>query len=262
MQVSHWLILGSAGIILLAGQSFGGDLRWKAHEGSPVLCIPAVISTDEQGQPAVLQVQHTVPIQPPRRVLPTPAQLDLQYPERRPQSLTPPAGATLESPPIPPRNIPLRAGNESATACGEKIVLKSIKEIEYDIRPKNAAELPEECVLDGEPYHGRHFDRSCMQWKASGVCTKAAYFEDVQLERHGHTVCPVLQPVISGAKFFATVPLLPYKMGVTPPGECVYTLGHYRVGSCAPHMIEPLPISARGALFEAGAVTGAIIAVP
>ena len=51
-------------------------------------------------------------------------------------------------------------------------------------------------------------------------------------------------------------------MGVYPPNECMYTLGYYRPGSCAPYMIEPVPISVRGALWEAGAWVGAAYLVP
>ena len=51
----------------------------------------------------------------------------------------------------------------------------------------------------------------------------------------------------------------PYCMGVTPPCECIYVLGHYRPGSCAPRYIEPVPISWRGALFQAGAVVAAAL---
>jgi hypothetical protein len=47
-------------------------------------------------------------------------------------------------------------------------------------------------------------------------------------------------------------------MGVTPPTECMYALGHYRPGNCAPYMINPVPLSCRGAALEAGAVAGAI----
>ena len=123
-------------------------------------------------------------------------------------------------------------------------------------------QLPTECPLVTTPYSGRHFSRTCFQWKASALCTKAAYFEDVQLERNGHSVCPALEPVLSGARFFLTVPVLPYKMGLTPPSECVYTLGHYRVGNCAPHMLDPLPISIRAALFEGAAIGAGIALIP
>ncbi|MCL2744536.1 MAG: hypothetical protein FWE67_11860 [Planctomycetaceae bacterium] len=145
--------------------------------------------------------------------------------------------------------------------CPKNMDLKSIREISYDIRP-SSDELPKECPLQTTPYTGRHFAQTVYQWKASALCTKAAYFEDVQLERYGHSVCPTLEPVISGARFFLTVPFLPYKMGLITPDECVYTLGHYRAGSCAPYMLDPLPISVRAILFEGAAVAGAVVLLP
>jgi hypothetical protein len=138
---------------------------------------------------------------------------------------------------------------------------KPINEISCDIKPR-PGQLPDECPLTSEPYAGRNFRQTCFQWKASAVCTKGAYFENAQLERYGHSVCPVLEPVISGVKFFTTIPILPYKAGLTPPNECVYTLGHYRVGNCAPHTLDPLPISVRAILFEGAAVAGAAAIIP
>jgi hypothetical protein len=123
--------------------------------------------------------------------------------------------------------------------CDGKVELTSIKDISHSIRQTQDTLQPEECVVDGNPFYGRHFSQSCVQWTASSVSTKGAYFEDVQLERYGHSRFPRLQPVISGAKFFATIPVLPYKMGVTPPSECVYTLGHYRTGNRSPQQVEP-----------------------
>jgi hypothetical protein len=98
--------------------------------------------------------------------------------------------------------------------------------------------------------------------KASALCHKPLYFEDEQLERYGHSFSPCFQPFISGAHFFCTLPVLPYCMGVEPPCECIYALGHYRPGSCAPYMINPVPLSPRGALIEAGVITGAAAALP
>ena len=266
---AHWFsVLSVAGIVLLSGQSFGGELQWKKKSvnsepvATSVIRIPTIITTDDMPSPTapVMQVQHGELIQPPRMI----PLVDYDNPELRTQSPNnPPSGATLRNTsPMPSGTIPLQVGGGTGTACSEKISLKSIKEISHDIRPTVPGELPEECVIEGTPYYGRHFSQSCYQWKASAVSTKAAYFEDVQLERYGHTACPVLQPIVSGAKFFATIPILPYKMGVIPPNECVYTLGHYRAGNCSPYMVEPFPISARGALFQAGAVAGAVVAVP
>ena len=70
------------------------------------------------------------------------------------------------------------------------------------------------------------------------------------------------QPIASGVHFFGTLPILPYKMGLQTPNECVYALGYYRPGSCAPYMIDPLPFTWRAALFEAGAWVGGAAVVP
>ncbi|KKL25969.1 hypothetical protein LCGC14_2399990, partial [marine sediment metagenome] len=99
-------------------------------------------------------------------------------------------------------------------------------------------------------------------WKASGLCHKPLYFEDVHLERYGHSHGPYIQPIISGAHFFLSVPILPYKMGLYPPNECMYTLGYYRPGSCAPYLLDPLPISIRAALAQGGVATGVAYLLP
>jgi len=99
-------------------------------------------------------------------------------------------------------------------------------------------------------YVARDFSPTLFTWKAAGLCHKPLYFEDVQLERYGHSWNPVIQPFISGAHFFVSVPLLPYNMGLKPPHECVYTLGYYRPGNCAPYMWEPIPLSLRAAVWE------------
>jgi hypothetical protein len=99
-------------------------------------------------------------------------------------------------------------------------------------------------------------------WKASALCHKPLYFEDEALERYGHSWGPCLDPLVSGAHFFCKLPVLPYCMGVTPPNECMYALGHYRPGNCAPYMCDPIPLSCRGAVFEAGAVVGAAAILP
>jgi len=67
---------------------------------------------------------------------------------------------------------------------------------------------------------------------------------------------------LSGAHFFATVPLLPYKMAVDPACECIYTLGHYRPGSPVPHQIHRFPLRPVAGGVEAVAITGLIYAIP
>lgn len=122
--------------------------------------------------------------------------------------------------------------------------------------------LPFECGLVEEPLLARTWQPLTMTWKASGLCHKPLYFEEVQVERYGHTLGPIVQPVWSGAHFFANIALLPYNMGVHPFNECQYALGYYRPGSCAPRQIPPFPLSARGALLEAGTIVGGVYLLP
>jgi hypothetical protein len=127
---------------------------------------------------------------------------------------------------------------------------------------EEGADFPYECTL-GESWHeGRCWEQNTYMWKASALCHKPLYFEEEQLERYGHSFAPCFQPFVSGAHFFTRPFVLPYCMGVEPPCECIYALGHYRPGNCAPYMCNPIPLSPRGALFQAGAVVGTAAALP
>jgi hypothetical protein len=99
-------------------------------------------------------------------------------------------------------------------------------------------------------------------WTASALCHKPLYFEEEALERYGHMAGPLAQPALSGAHFFLNIAVLPYKMGINPPNECQYALGYYRPGSCAPWILDPIPLSLRGALFQTTAVAAGITAIP
>jgi hypothetical protein len=116
--------------------------------------------------------------------------------------------------------------------------------------------LPAECLIDSNDLAVRDYRKTTFTWKAASVCHKPLYFEDVQLERYGHSAGPVLQPLISGAHFFGNVLLLPYNMGVYTPSECRYALGYYRPGSCAPWVVPAFPLSKRGLTFELAAALG------
>ena len=143
--------------------------------------------------------------------------------------------------------------------------LKSIRSITADISVKpedltGRIRLPPECSLGDAPLRPRHWHRTTFAWTAASTCHNPIYFEDEQLERYGHSWGPVKQTAVSAVEFFATVPLVPYYMGVYPPNECIYDLGQYRPGSCAPYYLDPLPLSVRGALYE-GAFLGALPAL-
>lgn len=180
------------------------------------------------------------------------------------QQLAPKAESTQESQAIGGKELEraLAAGPQAgAFACPSPKDLKPIHKISYRITPEKG-ELPQECGLGGDEFRPRTWEPITFTWKASALCHKPLYFEQVALERYGHTVGLGLQPVVSAAHFFLTVPILPYKMGLYPPNECIYTLGYYRPGSCAPYLLDPLPISIRAALFEGAAVTAGVLILP
>ena len=122
--------------------------------------------------------------------------------------------------------------------------------------------LPSACLIEQVAYTPRNWTRTTMTWKASNLCHSPLYFEDVNLERYGHTHGPILEPIVQSAHFFANIAVLPYKMGVHSPRECQYALGYYRPGNCAPWIVPPVPLSARGAWSQAATMTGLFWLVP
>lgn len=122
--------------------------------------------------------------------------------------------------------------------------------------------LPAECPLGGLRNAERSWLASNFHYHASALCHKPLYFEDVQLERYGHTAGPFRQPILSAAHFVVHGLGLPYQMAINPPTECQYSLGYYRPGSCAPWMIQPFPLSLRGATAEVGAALGMAYLIP
>ena len=177
-----------------------------------------------------------------------------------------------QSPPTPPsaaNNATIKTESGKVKESCEKN-LENLRAYTVDkvnlsiaINGTEGEDYPFECSIDdGTAHAGRCWEQTTYMWKASAMCHKPLYFEDEQLERYGHSFSPCIQPFVSGAHFFCTLPVLPYCMGVEPPCECIYALGHYRPGNCAPYMCNPVPLSLRGALFEAGVVTGTAAALP
>jgi hypothetical protein len=108
---------------------------------------------------------------------------------------------------------------------------------------------------------GRDWQSSAYLWEAPAFYHGPLYFEEPNLERYGyHFGC--WQPAVSAAHFFATVPVLPYKIAAQPCRDCVYSLGYYRPGSPAPLQRTHRPLSLRGATVEGAVVTGLIFLIP
>ncbi len=156
---------------------------------------------------------------------------------------------------------------EADAACRQALqVLREdgLASIDLDIRVRGRAgnDYPCECRLEGETFQPRRFASTTMTWKATGVCHKPLYFEDLNMERYGHGYGCLADPFVSAAHFFVTLPVLPYKAGVELPWECIYPLGYYRPGSCAPWTCPAVPISPRGFAVEAATITGLVFLLP
>jgi hypothetical protein len=212
----------------LAGGSIHGAMIAKPQRPLPV---------DRNVRPVVLQTPRPsiAPDDATTRQPPTTRDRDTE-PDRFPDPFAPrPDETTPDSaitPPGPQDSVAPDPKQDCATALNrlktDRINMTTSRAI-LDLKPKEGGEVPYECTLGGERFNletGRQWPETCYTWKASGLCHKPLYFEQSHMERYGHSWGPVLDPVLSGAHFFASVPLLPYHMGLEPPCECIYPLGH------------------------------------
>ena len=77
-------------------------------------------------------------------------------------------------------------------------------------------------------------------WAAPATYHRQLYFEEIAAERHG-IYSPGIQPLLSAAHFFATIPRLPL-LGLSQPSqEPVFTLRHDRPGTAVPAYRVKLP---------------------
>jgi len=208
--------------------------------------LPAASPSDEPVVPAD-DLFKDQPIAPPR----TPAELPKNEQEQLLDNLgTEPGGPGCENQHAECQQALRHLQKRDITTITVGLLIEGVE----------GTDFPCDCRLgrdyDAPKFAGRNFAPTLFTWKASGTCHKPLYFEDVALERYGHSWNPVVEPFVSAGHFFVSVPLLPYNMGLRPPNECVYTLGYYRPGNCAPYMFDPIPLSVRAAATQAVAITG------
>ncbi|MDP6444016.1 MAG: hypothetical protein QF805_09525 [Pirellulaceae bacterium] len=139
-------------------------------------------------------------------------------------------------------------------------LLRPLGQISLDVRPSMGVE-PLDCFSQSfaaAPRRpGPRTDHLVdFHWEASGLHHRPLYFEDPQLERHGHGYAKIVQPAISSAKFARDALIFPYRLGLDPPHVSIHELGHERPGNHAIHRREHLPFSLRGAVLQGGATAG------
>jgi hypothetical protein len=121
----------------------------------------------------------------------------------------------------------------------------------------------------GNVYAGVVDQRNSQGWLApmysahtAGVSYQPLYFEEINLERYGYNY-GCLQPVLSAAKFYGTLPLLPYKMADQPPCSSESNLELSPAATAAaPVPCLRRPFNPKAAAVQAGVVAGAFLLIP
>ena len=118
--------------------------------------------------------------------------------------------------------------------------------------------LFEEPNLERLGYHQRCccdcccLDGSCLHGCCAASCLSTSCLRE----------CDCLQSIVSGAHFFGSIAIVPYKAGYQCLCEPVYTLGVDRPGSPVCYRKHRCPLSLKGALYQAGFVTGMVFLIP
>ncbi len=158
-----------------------------------------------------------------------------------------------------------------------RFVLPPIRAVSIDQKPIGNGKVPEgiqagddlQLVLLPEDGYSRlaltgggAWPQLIRPWAAPNTYSHPLYFEDRMLERHGHERWGCFQPLASGARFFTTLPMLPYLATVQEPCDIVYSKGYYRAGSPVPKFYQRPPLEQRAVIVEAAVVSGTFIALP
>jgi len=163
--------------------------------------------------------------------------------------------------------IPLNRAAATKDAPKVDLSIRPINSISLNIAPQTRGDLPPNLAQEnmrGELPHllqDRPYEPWNYYWTATAFAHRPLYFEQVNVERYGHNA-GCLQPAFSAAHFFVTIPILPYKMGMDHPNECIYTLGHSRPGDCAAWERHELRWSLCGAIAQGAVTTGLVFLIP
>jgi hypothetical protein len=145
----------------------------------------------------------------------------------------------------------------TATTSTQRIGTGSVPKPVYD----EVRQAPEP-LYESVQQRNEQWNWSLYSFAAADTFSHPLYFEDVMLERHGHERFPLLQPMISGARFFATYPMLPYLMTVRHPCNIEYKVGHFRVGDPVYPYIQRPPYVRNAAIVQGAAVAGTALILP
>jgi hypothetical protein len=135
-----------------------------------------------------------------------------------------------------------------------------------EARPIRGIPVPDDWV----PLPRRQWDPQRKYWAAAATCHMPLYFQDVMLERYGHSVeqyvgptgrymtypvddptqstqrAQIAQPFFSAGLFAWQIITWPYALVVDPPWEAQYDLGYWRPGDRIPADLYYQPLHGTG----------------
>lgn len=130
------------------------------------------------------------------------------------------------------------------TPQGRPRGLKAFEKIAVNLEPTSGPlpedysgdYFPDETIQLEDARQRRDWPLTEFHWQAADVRHRPLYFDHPSLEMCGQSVNRHLQPLLSGTRFFLTIPLLPVKIARTPPGAHIST-----GGICGPGTPTSLP---------------------
>lgn len=189
-------------------------------------------------------------------------------------SSKPPAKVVNQDSPDAPVQLPKNQGYDNPLfrelkIDGVDLGFSSIQKLKIDVpvetekQPKDHAESvfgnQDRIVYFAGDVNGPNFPQQLQT--AATFQHQPLYFEEMNLERHGKSL-RTLQPVVSGVRFFGTVPLLPYKMAVQSPRSHSHSRDPYPAGVPAPWVRESKRFSLKAVAFETAMIAAAIMIIP
>lgn len=246
----------------------GGAELW----GQPPIQFPAEAPDLEKSLQMSLVVE-ALPLESPSPIVS----------EAAPQliSITAPTFRLPEPKSLPPINAPIRVATKppEPVAAAKPVEdeapkrdgrlfpeEKPIGQISVSLQASEGA-LPTNVAVDrfklqSEAWDRRPWESIAYCWDAPVTYSRPLYYEQPNLERNGVGCHPCVQPVVSGAHFFASTLALPYSIALHHPNEHMYPLGHYRPGSTTSGRLLWPEWDLKAAAAETGAVAGMILLLP
>lgn len=258
-------LLPAGRVIILAVWSISGS-----QAGDRVARLPALLpvpAISDQG------AAHT-PEQPPAPLMLGQSQgfaaplLRSVQPRQPSQSLltAPPAPpAELDSDPATPESTVAPAAPFDIERLDSGVDLVPLRET--SLRLATEFELPQNHAAG--VFRGAIDQRGQYGWVSPRLSAHTAYvqyrplyFEEVNLERYGYNF-GCLQPFVSAARFYGTLPILPYKICDSSPCSYDINLEFAPAATAAPPV--PLcrkPFNCKAAVFQSAVMTGAFLLIP